>query len=163
MTIISLDIAQERVLEMYQRIDPNSQYYGRLLNWYGKGVWNYGIGISDCLVFDTAYLKIFDRANLTVQLVPNVQNFSPAETIDRLGTAILCFQSWDYGLLGWNGEHFARLVATDKAISYQVKELPFPIPQLNHDGWHPQASKFLNEYRESHPDWFAEILYSWSA
>jgi hypothetical protein len=58
---ISLDTAKERILEMYQKIDPNDRYYGRLINWYGKGVWNYGIGISDNLVFDTAYLKIFDR------------------------------------------------------------------------------------------------------
>jgi hypothetical protein len=100
-----------------------------------------------------------DRVDLEIQLVPNVQNFSPSETIDRLCTAILCFHNWDYGLLGWNGEHLARLVATDKAISYQVKKLPFPIPQLNHDGWHPQASKLLKEYRESHHDWFTEILF----
>jgi hypothetical protein len=156
---ISLDIAKERILEIYQKVDTNNKYYGRLLNWYGKGVWNYGIGISNNLVFDTAYLKLVNRADLEIQVVPNVQNFSPSETIDRLCTAILCFRNWDYGLLGWNGEHLARLVATDKAISYQVKELPFPIPQLNHDGWHPQASRLLRKYRESHQDWFAEMLF----
>jgi hypothetical protein len=155
---ISLDVAKERILETYQNVDTNSQYYGRLLNWYGKSVWNYGIGICNNLVFDTAYLILIDRVDLDIRLVPDVQNFSPSETIDRLCTAILCFHSWNYGLLGWNGEHFARLVATDKAISYQVKKLPFPLPQLNHDGWHPQASALLNEYRVSHPDWFTEIL-----
>lgn len=156
---ISLGIAKERILEMYQKVDTNSKYYGRLLNWYGKGIWNYGIGISNNLVFDTAYLKLVNRVDLEIQLVLNVQIFIPSETVDRLGTAILCFRNWDYGLLGWNGEHLARLVTTDKAISYQVKKLPFPIPQLNHDGLHPQASKLLKEYRESHPDWFTEMLF----
>jgi len=156
---ISLDIAKERILEMYQKVDINSKYYGRLLNWCSLGVWHYGIGISNNLIFDTASLALFDRVDLDIRLVPNVQNFSPSETIDRLCTAILCFHNWDYGLLGWNCEHFARLVATDKAISYEVKKLLFPIPQLNHDGWHPQASRLLNEYRESHHDWFAELLF----
>ena len=155
---ISLDIAKERILEMYQKVDTNSKYYGRLLNCYNLGVWHYGIGISNNLIFDTASLALFDRVDLDIRLVPNVQNFSPSETIDRLCTGILCFHNWDYGLLGWNCEHFARLVATDKAISYEVKKLLFPIPQLNHDGWHPQASRLLNEYRESHHDWFAELL-----
>lgn len=156
---ISLDIAKERILDMYQKVDTNSKYYGRLLNWCSLGVWHYGIGISNNLIFDTASLALFDRVDLDIRLVPNVQNFSPSETIDRLCTAVLCFHNWDYGLLGWNCEHFARLVATDKAISYEVKKLLFPIPQLNHDGWHPQASRLLNEYRESHHDWFAELLF----
>ena len=155
---ISLDIAKERILEMYQKVDTNSKYYGRLLNWCSVGVWHYGIGISNNLIFDTASLALFDRVDLDIRLVPNVQNFSPSETIDRLCTAILCFHTWNYGLLGWNCEHFARLVATDKAISYEVKKLLFPIPQLNNDGWHPQASRLLNEYRESHPDWFDRLL-----
>ena len=155
---ISLDIAKERILDMYQKVDTNSKYYGRLLNWCSLGVWHYGIGISNNLIFDTASLALFDRVDLDIRLVPNVQNFSPSETIDRLCTAILCFHNWDYGLLGWNCEHFARLVATDKAISYEVKKLLFPIPQLNHDGWHPQASKLLTEYRESNHNWFSELL-----
>jgi hypothetical protein len=155
---ISLDIAKERILEIYQKIDTNSKYYGRLLNWYKTGVWHYGIGISNNLVFDTASLKLFNRADLDIRLVPNVQIFTPSETIDRLCSAILCFHTWDYGLLGWNCEHLARLVATDKAISYEVKKLPFPLPQLNNDGWHPQARRLLNEYRESYCDWFARIV-----
>lgn len=156
---ISLDLAKERIFDIYQNVDTNSKYYGGLLNWYGKGIYNYGIGISSNLIFDTAYLKLIDSVNLDAKLLTDVQSFIPSETIDRLCTAILCFRNWDYGLLGWNGEHLARLVGTDKAISYEVKKLPFPIPQLNHDGWHPQASRLLNEYRESHHDWFAEMLF----
>jgi hypothetical protein len=155
---ISIDIVKESILEIYQKVEIDSKYYGRLLNWYGMGVWHYGIGISNNLVFDTASLTLFDRTDLDIRLVPDVQIFTPSETVDRLCTAILYFHNWDYGLLGWNCEHFARLVATDRAISYEVKKLPFPIPQLNNDGWHPQASTLLNEYRESHRDWFATML-----
>jgi hypothetical protein len=156
---ISLDLAKERIFEIYQKVDTNSKYYGRLLNWCSLGVWHYGIGISNNLIFDTGSLALFERVDLEIRFVPNVQIFLPSETIDRLCAAILCFHNWDYGLLGWNCEHLARLVATDKAISYEVKKLPFPIPQLNHDGWHPQASRLLNEYRESHHDWFAEMFF----
>ncbi len=90
---ISLDIAKERILEMYQKVDTNSKYYGRLLNWYSLGVCHYGIGISNNLIFDTASLALFDRVDLDIRLVPNVQNFSPSETVDRLCAAILCFHN----------------------------------------------------------------------
>jgi hypothetical protein len=157
---ISLDTAKDRILEIYREIDTKSKYYGRLVNWQATGVWHYGIGISNTLIFDTASLTLFDKLDLDVRLVPDVQKFRQSDTIDRLCTAIMCFHNWDYGLLGWNCEHFARLVSTDLAISYEVKKLPFPLPQLNHNGYHPQATKLLCEYRESHPNLFAEILSS---
>lgn len=155
---ISLDTAKERILEIYQKIDSNSHYYGRLLNWRGSGVCHYGIGISDCLIFDTGGLVLFEPVNLDVRFVPDVQKFDPTETIDRLCSAVLCFHSWDYGLLGWNCEHLARLVATGGAISYEIKKLPFPLPQLNSDGYHHQASRMLDKYRESHPNLFCDVL-----
>lgn len=155
---IVLDTVKDRILEVYRSIDTKSKYYGQLVNWYKMGVWHYGIGINDDFIFDTASYTLFNRMGLDVRLVPNVQKFSAAETIERLYAAMMCFRDWDYGLLGWNCEHFARLVATDEAISYEVKKAPFPIPQLNHDGWHPQASKLLNDYRESYPNLFSEIL-----
>jgi hypothetical protein len=155
---ISIDVAKDRILEIYLKIDTNSKYYGRLLNWCSNGVWHYGIGISNNLIFDTASLALFEPFDLDILLVPNVQKFRPSETIDRLCIAIMCFHNWDYGLLGWNCEHLARLVTTDRAISYEVKKLPFPLPQLNHNGYHPHASKLLNEYQELHPNFFIEIL-----
>jgi hypothetical protein len=155
---ISLDIAKDRILEIYREVDTNSNYYGRLVNWQATGVWHYGIGVNNTLIFDTAAFTLFDRVDVDIRLVPNVQKFRPSETIDRLCTGIVCFHDWDYGLLGWNCEHLARLVSTDIAISYEVKKLPFPLPQFNHDGYHPQASRLLHEYRESHPHLLSEIF-----
>jgi hypothetical protein len=88
---ISLDIAKDRILEIYLEVDTNSKYYGRLVNWYATGVWHYGIGINNSLIFDTGAFTLFARADLDIRLVANVQKFKPSETIDRLCTAILCF------------------------------------------------------------------------
>jgi hypothetical protein len=156
---LPIDTVKERILEIYRAVDTNSKYYGRLVNWHQNGVWHYGIGVNNILILDTGAFALFNKSDLDVRLVPNVQKFSPAETIDRLCTAMMCFRDWDYGLLGWNCEHLARLVASDEAISYEVKKLPFPLPQLNHDGWHPQASKLLKEYRETHTDIFTEVIF----
>ncbi len=157
---IPLQTIKDRILEIYQEVDTSSKYYGQLVNWYKTGVWHYGIGINNTSILDTAVFELFKKSDLNIRLVPNVQKFTPAETIDRLCMAMMYFRDWDYGLLGWNCEHLARLVATDKAISYEVKKLPFPLPQLNNDGWHPQASRLLKEYRESHTDLFTELIFS---
>ncbi|BAY20454.1 serine/threonine kinase [Calothrix sp. NIES-2100] len=53
------------------------------------------------------------------------------------------FKDWHYGVLGWNCEHFARLVTTGEAISYQVKESPLAF--LNHNGYHPLAKQIMDK------------------
>jgi hypothetical protein len=63
---ISIDVAKDRILEIYLKIDTNSKYYGRLLNWCSNGVWHYGIGISDNLIFDTASLALFEPFDLDI-------------------------------------------------------------------------------------------------
>lgn len=143
---ISLDQAHEKILAICQAIDIYSLRYGRLVNWYEGLSWHYGIGLTDDLIFDTGGLSIFSRHPDDFFVVPDVQIFSPQQTIERLFYSIICFKNWDYGLLGWNCEHIARLIATDSAVSYEIKKLPFPIPQFNHDGWHPNAKEILNDF-----------------
>jgi serine/threonine protein kinase len=65
------------------------------------------------------------------------------EILDRCLIAYELFKTWDYGLLGWNCEHFARLVTTDEAISYQVKESILAF--LNNNGYHPLAKEMMDK------------------
>jgi hypothetical protein len=43
----------------------------------------------------------------------------------------------------WIIEHFARLVTTDEAISYQVKESILAF--LNNNGYHPLAKEMMDK------------------
>ncbi|MFM8294107.1 MAG: hypothetical protein ACKN9E_06120 [Microcystaceae cyanobacterium] len=156
---LSLSQAYQKVLEIYQVMETKSQRFGRLLNWYEGMSWHYGIGLNDTLIFDTASNNIFEKNPSEVFEVPDVQKFTPQETIERLCYALVCFREWHYGLLGWNCEHIARLVASDQAVSYEVKKCLFPIPQMNHDGWHPEAQRTLQEFIEQNPNLLSHIFF----
>lgn len=145
------DYQLERIIEdIHSFIEPSSQFYGRLLNWKGNdGFWHYGIGLSDSKIFDTGRgLKSFDSHYVKAKFVKGIDEitFPPDKTIQRLIHALKRFQGWEYGLLGWNCEHLARLVATNRPISYEVRKQPWPIPDLNHRGKHPHAKKDFASY-----------------
>ncbi|MBD2210745.1 hypothetical protein H6G27_12765 [Nostoc linckia FACHB-104] len=63
--------------------------------------------------------------------------------LERCLIAYEIFKGWHYGVLGWNCEHFARLVATGEAISYQIKESPLAF--LNNNGYHPLAKEMMDK------------------
>jgi hypothetical protein len=159
---LSQEEAYQKVLEIHEKIDLNSQDYGYLVNWYEGVSWHYGINLKENLIFDTGGFSIFERNARDFFVVPDVQIYSPNQTIERLCYALICFREWDYGLLGWNCEHIARLVASNSPISYEVKKLPFPIPQLNHDGWHPNAKEILNNFINQNPNLINEIFFAYS-
>ena len=148
----------EKVIDqIHHSIDPSSQFYGKLLNWKGNdGFWHYGIGLSDHEIFDTGRgMKPFDSHYVKAKFVRKVEDitFPPDKTIRRLVYALKRFREWEYGLLGWNCEHLARLVATNRAISYEVKKQPWPIPDLNHGGKHPHAKEnFKKHLSDKEPD-----------
>jgi hypothetical protein len=75
--------------------------------------------------------------------VESVTLLPKKEVLDRCLIAYELFKTWDYGLLGWNCEHFARLVTTDEAISYQVKESILAF--LNNNGYHPLAKEMMDK------------------
>jgi len=156
---LSLSQAYQKVLEIYQVMDTKSQRFGRLLNWHEGMSWHYGIGLSDTLIFDPVGKTIFEKNPSKAFDVPDVQKFTPQETIERLCYALVCFRKWHYSSTGWNDEHIARLVASDKAVSYEVKKCLFPIPQMNHDGWHPEAQRILQEFIEQNPNLLSHIFF----
>ena len=140
------------IREIRRAGNPESRRYGRLLNWTDGLVWHYGIGLTDLLIFDTGKgMQVF-RHRLPPKHVLGVDDshFNPEQTVERLIHAIQVFRQWDYGLLGWNCEHFARLVATDDPVSYEVLKQPWPIPALNHEGRHPTARRELRAHLRRH-------------
>jgi hypothetical protein len=48
-----------------------------------RDIWQLLCSPSVLRSFATAYLKLVNQVDLEIQLVPNVQYFSPSETIDR--------------------------------------------------------------------------------
>ena len=76
-------------------------------------------------------------------IVKSVTLLPRKEVLDRCLIAYELFKTWDYGLLGWNCEHFARLVTTGEAISYQVKKSPLAF--LNNNGYHPLAKEMMDK------------------
>ncbi|MEB3310078.1 MAG: hypothetical protein VKJ02_07565 [Snowella sp.] len=155
----SLQEAHQKILAIYENIDRNSQFYGRLVNWYEGIAWHYGIALKDNLIFDTGGFSIFERNSNEFFQVPDCQIYTPDETIERLCYSLVCFREWNYGLLGWNCEHLARLIASDMPISYEVKKCPFPIPQMNHDGWHPSAKDIFQKFIDENPNLISEIFF----
>jgi hypothetical protein len=135
---------QERINNIHKCSNRNSKFYGKLLNWYSDGAWHYGIGLSDDHLFDLGdNLNTFHKKDRQVQLV-SIRQYPPDKMIQRLIHALSCFKDWHYGLLGWNCEHYSRLVATNDAICYQVKNSPLAF--LNHGGYHPTAVQMLTDY-----------------
>ena len=137
----------ERIQHIKDLSDCNSKFYGKLVNWYSHGAWHYGIGLSNDYTFDLGEnLDTFHKGDRQIKLVIKVKQFPPDKTIQRLIHSLSCFKNWNYGLLGWNCEHYSRLVATNEAISYQVKKSLLAF--LNHGGYHPTAVKMLASYLE---------------
>jgi len=143
---------EREIASIRNHCDLSSHYYGRLVNWTDPVVWHYGIGLSESHIFDTGSGLCTFRFGYRPKLVIGVDDalFSPAQTIERLIHALRVFRHWNYGLLGWNCEHLARLVATDDPISFEVLKAPWPVPSFNHDGRHPTARHELSEHIRAH-------------
>jgi len=130
--------------EIKQLSDENNRFYGKLVCWqnpsWSDPFWHYGIGLSDTHVFDTgAALRPFKRPQDT-HIVDDDKQFHPWCVIRRLQEAVTIFVDWRYHFLNWNCEHLARLVATGKPRSYQVKPIWF-ITACTPNGDHPTAKQ----------------------
>ncbi|MGM3307950.1 serine/threonine protein kinase [Anabaena sp. WFMT] len=109
---------------------------------------HYHITISDTHVFNFGGngFAVF-RIPPKYHIVESVTLLPRKEVLDRCLIAYELFKTWDYGLLGWNCEHFARLVTTGEAISYQVKESILAF--LNNNGYHPSAKEMMDKACQS--------------
>jgi len=146
---ISPEQIEDRIKDIQSKIDPESIFYGKLLNWWNRN-WHYGIGLSDRWIFDTGQsMHPFECRNVGIRFVLNIDHisFPPDQTIHRLIHAIRRFGWWNYGLLGWNCEHFARLVATDEPVCYEILNQPWPISYFIRGNFrHPHAKQDFRVY-----------------
>jgi len=144
---------EERIRDIQGKVDPTSQFYGKLLNWWNRN-WHYGIGLSDRYIFDTGQgMHPFERSHVGARIVLNIDHiaFPPDQTIQRLIHALRKFGWWNYGLLGWNCEHVARLVATDDPRCYELQNQPWPIGFLiRGNKRHPHAKQDFRAYLAEH-------------
>jgi uncharacterized protein YjbI with pentapeptide repeats len=137
-----------KIEEIDKLSDRNSQRYGRLLNWQNSPdpFWHYGIGLSDTHIFDTgAGLRPFERYDAKAVMGIEQIAFAPEQTIERLKQALCVFENWDYSFLGWNCEHFGRLIATDEPKCYQSSILWWLSGQTP-DGQHKTAHSILRAH-----------------
>ena len=140
----------ERILkDLDNHIIKESEYYGKMLKWPNNPfVYGFVIGLSDNYYFDLG-------TNLRATRITKEQKlefvydgkppFEPEIVIQRLRFAVECFKDYVYETIKWNSEHYARLVATNEAVSYQIKKLRF-----SGDGRNKVAEATYDEYlRES--------------
>lgn len=118
---------------------PEDLAYGRLVNWRRDNRWHYGIGLSEEYIFDTGPALAAFEPEIPPTLVTNIIAFSPNETIHRLVTALTVFRDWTHRGSSWNDEHFARLVVTGEAMSYNCKTFLGP-------GTHYLADEVFNAH-----------------
>ena len=125
----------ELLASINERWDPPSPRCGRLiqrLNW----VWHYSVALSDswAIAWGPEHdNRPADEGRLIVHsLTPE---FSDAQQVaylplpDIYGNLIASVSAfngeWRYGLQGWNCEHWARLVVSGEAVSYQIAQTLF--------------------------------------
>ncbi|WP_228019771.1 serine/threonine-protein kinase [Sphaerospermopsis sp. LEGE 08334] len=137
----------QMIREFNNHVDYNSNNAGYLIHHKDHRkdpTLHYHITISDIHAFNFGGngFAVF-RIPRKYHIVKSVTLLPRKEVLDRCLIAYQLFKDWDYGILGWNCEHFARLVTTGEAISYQVKESPLAI--FNNNGYHPLAKEMMEK------------------
>ena len=138
----------DRIIRLFgDLVDYQSPNAGLLIH-HWDGIWHFHITISETHAFG------FGENGFAIYTIPpnsqqvtKIKLLTKQEVLDRCLIAYQLFKEWQFGLLGWNCEHFARLVATGEAVSYQVKHSVLGV--LNHGGYHPLAKKLMDEAYQS--------------
>ncbi|MGD2183937.1 hypothetical protein [Lusitaniella coriacea] len=145
---LSQEQVEQRIAAIDRAINPLSERYGRLLNWQNlpDPFWHYGIGLSETYIFDTGQgLCSFEREEAKFVIGVDAIAFKPEQTIERLKHALRIFSPWEYTLTGWNCEHLARLIATDRPRCYQSSFLWW-LCDLSPEGDHKTARHIFRDY-----------------
>jgi serine/threonine protein kinase len=148
-TILSAtQIIEDKIIHEFKtHVDYKSSTAGLLIHHKESSsdlALHYHITISDTHAFNFGGngFAVF-RIPRKYHTVESVTLLPKKEVLDRCLIAYELFKTWDYGVLGWNCEHFARLVTTDEAISYQVKESILAF--FNNNGYHPLAKEMMDK------------------
>lgn len=143
--LVSSQLMDDIINEFHAYVDYSSSNAGLLIHHreHRKDpALHYHVTISDTHAFNFggngfAVFPIPKKA-----YVAKLKLLNRKEVLDRCVIAYQLFKDWHYAILGWNCEHFARLVTTGEAISYQVKKSPLGF--LNNNGYHTLAKEMMD-------------------
>lgn len=131
------DDAFEHAEYVTAHCDPDCPEYMKLVC-FGD---NHGICLSDIAILHThASLSVVKRPS-RIHVVKDVTYLPQQEIAKRLRAAIIAFRTWSWNI-GWNDEHFARLVTTNDPISYRTKARWIKAPA---DVRRPESIRHLNK------------------
>ncbi|MEH2243224.1 serine/threonine protein kinase [Nostoc sp.] len=145
--VVSSPLMDKIISEFYAHVDYSSSNAGLLIHHRehrNDPALHYHVTISDTHAFNFggngfAVFPIPKKAHVA----KSVKLLDRKEVLDRCLIAYQLFKDWHYGILGWNCEHFARLVTTGEAISYQVKKSHLGF--LNNNGYHTLAKEMMDK------------------
>jgi hypothetical protein len=134
-------MSEALIAEIRKRWSPQDGRCGRLIQRrlvHGHGpfsTWHYGVALSDSWAIswgpksgDIALLcdgrlKVHHDAHEFRNATAIVHLPLPEICANLIASATAFHRKWLYGVHGWNCEHWARLVTSGKAKSYQVKKV----------------------------------------
>lgn len=132
-----IDNDGELIEKIRQCWNPLSKRSGTLVQRF-DGLWHYGVALSDTSAISWGpreTSKLYDKGCLVIHCLGyefrdavQVSYLLKDEIFENIIASVSAFHNkWNYGVQGWNCEHWARLVVSGQPISYQIKEQGFGI------------------------------------
>lgn len=151
-------MSQKLIAEIKKRWSPQDSRCGRLIQIQRHfSIWHYGVALSDSWGISwgpkgMAVLHAHGRLKVE-RMNPNkyrktrsiVHLQLPRIYENLIASATAFHRKWHYDVAGWNCEHWARLITTAKAKSYQIKKTPLKIVGAHHNR---DAKKCLSKHRK---------------
>ena len=152
------DALIKQIIKCWQ---PRASRCGRLVQRSDSVLhWHYSVALSDASAISwwpEHPGRLSDRGCLAIEKLGDnfhdslkVPYLNRSEILTNLIASVPAFhKEWNYGVQGWNCEHWARLVTAGEPISYQIKTQGFGIfdlfGTLHNRG---EAIAHLNGYRD---------------
>jgi hypothetical protein len=125
-------MSTELLASINERWDPTSPRCGRLIQRLNR-VWHYSVALSDSWAIEwgpEGGPGLAGEGRLTVHSITpeffdtkKVAYLPLPDIYANLIASVTAFHgAWRYGMHGWNCEHWARLVVSGEAVSYQVAQ-----------------------------------------
>ena len=124
---------EEMIKAIEQHWRPSDERCGRLIQKPGGLVTHYGVALSNHKAMAWGGVELGSKGCLVIHDIG--PEFSDTQWVMHLpldqikhnllgSVAAFHNEMWLYSLIGWNCEHWARLVTTGQPISYQMRSWP---------------------------------------
>jgi hypothetical protein len=132
---------------------PDDERCGHLVQRH-EVVWHYSVALSNDMAVawggaphHTGSMRMHaidprftDTINVTYLPIADIY-------LNLLGSVLAFHENWNYGV-GWNCEHWARLVSTGQPKSYQVSQCLLGILDMLGFGWRGEAIAYLASHTD---------------